>query len=86
MNGKEAANDSFSWKSRCSRCEKEYQWEIAAPDKIDRLITWIGKPCTNVKNWERINRTNRFVIELECSFCFKKDHVEVEKQIMDAGN
>lgn len=61
----------------CSRCGNQYIWIWTELEGHGDHFTgrWDEKR-KNVKNFTRINNTNRYSIELECPECYKTEFIE----------
>ena len=67
----------FNGKQVCSKCGKEYEWNIVKPTASGEVV--VGKMdqmYKNVKNCTRVNTSNKYVIEIECPECWHRDFVE----------
>lgn len=64
-------------KQVCSRCGNQYVWIWTENESHgEGFFGRLDELRKNVKNFKRINNTNRYSIELECPDCGKRDLIE----------
>ena len=59
----------------CSRCGCSYEWRVTIIETGEAIFGEKDRMYRHVKNWDRINSTDKYSIETECPNCGNREHV-----------